>query len=479
MGNKIFKLILFTIILGLLACSKESFSPTENTESYSTADALINSQSSCAQHTLVKPEVDLLILWDNSGSSLLIDANTKSSIVSAIGNISEDFSYRMLMAPLIKPASDELKYYTNDNDDLSGGYSISNIASLTAFSTVSGGSIEKGFERSYDLLNSHKSTFFRSGAYHIVVIISNEDDDYYDEDDDTSYWVNARAQVDYNNWKSSFDSLKSSLNTSMFRFISIQPHSSSGDCTNPPHHRYRDMSNEFYGQTSEDYSGGATDQNGRTYPDSYDLCTTEHAQLFDGLYSSIQSTVQSHVYEYWLVDETTSPTVSWDTDSLAVSDLYGSTIPESDTNGFKYVGYKYNQYTRAGYYVDSSFTEDEGEEMTGHFIQLVGNYAPTASSRIQYPNCLFITTSNPIDTYGYVYISEEPDASTIELTINGAAVSQSNSNGWQYIGYQTNLNMKVSGSPGMYRTGYFLQLFGNAQYSNGASVSVRYIRASN
>lgn len=481
-SSTFFAILLLTILS--VGCSKtDTFTSPAVESSYTTEQRQTVTQSDCAQYTLVKPQVDILILWDNSGSSLLIDTDTKNALNSTISGVSEDFNYRMIVAPITAPSSgDEVQYFTNDNTDLSSSVDISSIDNLTTFTSVTGGSIEKGFERAYNLMSSNISTFFRKKAYHIVMVISNEDDDYYSSTDDTRYWVSSKASTDYSSWKTKLLALRTTYETSMFRFISVQPHSTVGSCKLSSHNplRYRTMSKDIFAEIDDNYNGTVNDQDGRTYPDAYDLCTTERSEIFDGINSTIQAIVQSHVYEYWLVDESSSSSVTWDTSSITVKDSYGSTIPNSSSNGFTYIGYKSNQYTRSGYVNEDTqeYTSDPGEYETGHFIQLKGDYAPTGSKKIKYPNCLYVSTTTPIDTYGYVYISEEPDSSSIELYINGTSISQSTSNGWSYLGYKENLNMKVSGSPAMYRTGYFLQLYGDAQYSNGDVVSVRYLRAS-
>ena len=80
--------------------------------------------------------------------------------------------------------------------------------------------------------------------------------------------------------------------------------------------------------------------------------------------------------------------------------------------------------------------------------------------------------------FNFVVISEtdEPDPNSIVLTKNGVTIPQSATNGWTYIGYQTNHATSDYPTVGNYRTGYMVQLNGSAKFKGSDTISIDYTR---
>jgi hypothetical protein len=119
-----------------------------------------------------------------------------------------------------------------------------------------------------------------------------------------------------------------------------------------------------------------------------------------------------------------------------------------------------------------------GEFTNAHLLELYGN------ARVNYPECLVITSQSPTFYYGYITLSSKPLLSSVRVRINSVEVPQSTTNGWEYIGFQSNINLKIQG-PGNPSSPYtealpaesrsnvhVLRLNGSAIYSSGSQVFV-------
>ena len=82
-------------------------------------------------------------------------------------------------------------------------------------------------------------------------------------------------------------------------------------------------------------------------------------------------------------------------------------------------------------------------------------------------------------------IPKIPKLESVVLKIRGQTIPQSGTNGWSYVGYKFEQNIKVqnlgfSELPAANRTGYFIQLNGSSNYyKSGESVTIDYVPASN
>lgn len=465
----IIQLFLVPMIL-MTACSKEEFSVNKKRESSVTSPIAHYTSSKCANFTLIKPPVDFLFLWDNSSSQLFVTPETKSALNNTINLIAaERFDYHIMLAPLIGTGTSNSALVVENTNGLSSTV-VSNLV-VPQSSAVSildsmpsqAGSGEEGLQRALDLISQNQSNgIFRDNAYTIIVLMSNGDDikttteGFYDGPATQSYITSIKNQL--------ISVRDNQLHSKQFRFISLVAHSAcqTGFRNN---YSYKTMSKLIYETPYTNSIPSPTDQAGDTSPDSYDICTTSFLHLFDGVNNSITAVLLKHKYQYWPI--TLNPSASFNPNKITVVKDNGQVLSENDPNGFSYIGYA----TR-----NTRIEPTVGEPVTGHLIQLYG------TGMVTYPECLIVNTESPVDYYGYVQMDNQPVESSINLIINGKEISQSTTNGWEYIGYKQNQNIKIlspaepdtPGTPALNQTGYFLKLHGSAIYSNGAVVEIVY-----
>src|SRR3989338_1519955 len=96
------KISLFLLLATLLlSCNKEAVAPSKLSQPTYHAEGLhINVSVNCGLYTQIQPKVDVLFVWDNSPSSLLMNEDTKASLRKTIGLISQAFDYHIVIAPL-------------------------------------------------------------------------------------------------------------------------------------------------------------------------------------------------------------------------------------------------------------------------------------------------------------------------------------------------------------------------------------------
>ena len=467
--------ILITVFL-IQSCGEQQFATTQIIDSTSISPLQYDSNHLCTGFTHIKPPVDLLFLWDNSGSQYFVDAATKASLANTINYVSQKFDYHVMLAPMIKPDNSDPKYLvTASTDGLTSDAQAMVIPQSSAVNFINfppaGSSLENGVDRAISLINTNKSNgIFREGAHTIVVLMSNGDDNTYQQN-----YNSAEARTAFINDR--IDQLKSvrdnNLHAVQLRFISLVAFTA---CQTgfTPSYVYREISKGMYNSTSAT-GFRPSDQGDAALPDSYNICTTDFNHLFDGINSSITDVLLKHVYNYWPIGHTS--TTSFDPGTIEVSKkvngLLVKKLVRDDPNGFQYVGYKVNQNTKVE-------PAPAGEPYTGHMVKLNG------TARATYPECIVVKTQQPASYYGYVHLHSEPLLASIKLYINGRFIPQSSTNGWEYVGYSSNKNITIKsptepnipGNPGEFFTGYFLKITGNAIYTNGAEIEIHFDPAS-
>ena len=194
---------------------------------------LSTSTEVCANHTLVRPYVDFLFLWDNTSSQTFVNEETRSSLANTIKLISDRFDYRVLLAPMIGNNNDHAFILSANQSglnsesksmvvDLEDSYS----KLLTFPSTTK--SQETGIERAVQLISynhERNNGIFRKNAYLVIVLMSNGND----QINTSSGIYNGAATNNYiqNNFNELIDlSSSSKLNTIYTRFMSLVAHSS-------------------------------------------------------------------------------------------------------------------------------------------------------------------------------------------------------------------------------------------------------------
>lgn len=471
------------VLLALSSCAKEEFATNKGGNSNSTSQALSSSLKLCTQSTLVSPQVDILMLWDNSTSFNIVTPDTRKSMGNLINTVSERFDYHILSAPLISVGSTSLssaQLVTKNNTGLSGDAlniirSKETAASSLSFPLSNSGA-EPGVDRAIQIIEQNRANgIFRQNAYTMVIVISNEDDDSCESETGLS-------SCSYGSWEPRMKqkinrliNVKNSLGSSMMRFINISP-LSPGGCTLDgvrvgENFRYRMVANEMYSiNPSKDHL--APDLEGAF--DSYNLCKKNFSSIFAGIETSIKQTLILHKYDYWPV---AGAAVSLDPDSIRVVRTDGKILANrtgetSPSDGYSYVGVQ-NRNTR--------YAPSAGEPFNGKMIQLHGT---EGSDLVVYPQCLTITYTEEKLTYGYYYLPSKPVESSIEVSLNGARVPQSASNGWDLMGFQytsaLDSSLKIVNLPtGGASSGYFIRFNGSYKVKNTSvnNFDVRYISA--
>lgn len=484
------KLMYVIILIMSLSCTKEQFQTNKSSQSSAITAVNTSSTTVCSQSTLVKPKVDILMVWDNTSSFNFVTTDSKLALSNLISSVSEKFDYHIITTPLV-PANSaplfETTLMASDPTSVTGNATYitqSKEAAIAALGFTQGqGSAEMGIDRAYNFITANTSNgMFRTGAYTIVVLMSNEDD----KGCELSTGYNSCTPTDKNNYlaprKQKMLCLRGAtsafnctgyptLNSSMMRFITIAPLTACSNGLNKINYNYKTLSQYIY---SAPYNNGwptSSDDLSST-PDSRDLCAVDFSHIFDSVNTAIKQTLIKHVYSYWPVAATTA---SVDPQTLIVTRddgkvLTNNTDATNPSNGYVYIGAQVNQATRT--------YPTAGEYFTGKMIQLLGT---NDNDLIIYPHCLTVTYQEVKSKYGYIYLQNgQPVESTIEVTktINGVAtiIPKDNVNGWSYMGLQfTNAldsTLKAANLPAGTNSGYFIKLNGTAQLTNATNVSL-------
>jgi hypothetical protein len=491
--------IILVVLFSIFSCAKEEFSAVKQTDDFVAPDrvsatgSLINSE-----FTEIKPEVDFLILWDNSSSLFFINEQTKIALSRVIESVSIRFNYHILLAPLIDPTNSATKFLVTENpNDLPA--SIPGIARVSQsdapdfldnFPTATG-SRENGVERAIEVINQNvTNNVFRQNAYTMIVVMSNQDDTV----NSTGSVITGPEQQAY--LDRTFNELMcirgnhsgngscapsfNPLNSLQMRFMSIvafEDRCSSQNLTGVKGNTvYKNMSERVYLSPFTNSNPIPTDSV-RPF-DSFNICNiADFQRIFDGINNSIQSVIEHHQYDHWPIAGINSrpfdPTDVRVVKSTGenITQLFDPVFPGS--NGFKVIPGVQTRNTR--------FFPTPGEPFTGHLIELFG------TARVTHPDQLLVTTITPVEFFGFVHLHARPVESSIKLTINGLDIPRSSTNGFELVKaggkgqFIPSQNLQITSptdfssvSPGILKSGFFLKLSGNAIYTNGAVINVIY-----
>lgn len=488
------------LTLSLTSCADNLFSPSIIDEGDPAPNVQVTSSQNCSQHTLIRPPVDFLFIWDNSTSTYFINNQTRQALNNTIDLISERFDYHVMVAPLIGQGNNNAFFISDTTEGLSH-HVINNLRidrTLAGDRLMAmpkqGGSYEAGLSRAVELLSSNMNNgIFRQNAYTMIVIMSNTDD---------NSWIDG-ALPDVINRDQYFNDVKHqllclrghyggncsgpSLNSLQMRFMSIVLHSPHHQCPGisqgVENYLYRNMSHQIY---TASYTDGRPTPNDQFYnpstPDSYNICQQSNfAQIFDGINNSITDQVIRHRYRFWPVATAGAKAIDPNEIKVTVTGT-GQEIPQITPSQAAQgaSGFTFNNQVRT---VDTRYYPTAGEPFTGYVVELHGN------ARISYPTCLTVTTQTPKEYFGYVRMHSMPQEDSITLRINGQVVPKGGSNGWELMKnssgmprYFQSKNIKIQGPgnyqpalPALNRSGYFLRLNGNSIYSNGDDINVTYL----
>ncbi len=456
------------LLLFAIGCSKEEFASAPRSSGFNADAVEFNQDLSCSNHTLVKPPVDVLYLVDNSSSANYIGNTIRQQIALTVQAVSNEFDYRIMVAPLLPDGGNDAfrPVITNNAAAMSSSVNVVPPDTSTFFGPPQGNN-ERGFERAYNLINQNRigngGLVFRSQAHTIVVLVSNGNDN-----ETTHSLLGGGTQTNESAFqaaKQRFTTLRSNLQSQQLRFFSLVAHTTGCREYHLRGGNYIRMSQELY------LAAGGTDQGARSTKDSYDLCQNEFA-LYSGVNSSIRQEILAHTYNRWQVSTSTAVNAIDPVDIVVqkISPNGATTaVPAGGANGFTCCD-------RGTF--DTRVLPSVGEQKTGTFINLSG------SARVTYPDCLLVRTRTPTEYYAYVVVPTAPRPNTIVVQRNGSTVPQSTTNGWSYVGYLENQNIKVTdqtgntpGTPALNRTGYFIRLHGSAIYSSGDRINVYYTPA--
>lgn len=465
--------IIFTLAF-LVSCGEEVLTKNTQKSAFKSTDLETFELSTCSQMTLRKPPVDILYIIDNSGSTLSDSFQSiKGEIKNTINQISNDFDYHIYFAPLNPLSGDSISGYPlllSDPDSIPSPASvnITNPDKLNMFSQATGNNVEYGFSRALNLIKYNRSNgIFRNDAHTIVVMISNGDDN------ESLITIRGNKKFDpkkYAQLKTQFLELTKQyasansaptnpLNAQTLRFMSLVAHS---DCNGW-------KAGETYKQMSSDIYRYQNLKDNDELLDSVDLCSQNYSVIFESVNNSIRSVIDGHKYDHWKISSAKESDIQSDDIQVSKIKKDGSkvSIPQDATNGFEYLGYVDNQkltYEPA----------DANEVASGLIIKLNG------SARVEFPECIIAKTRTPTEYFGYFALPQEPELETLEVKIDGKVVPRSNTNGWSYIGWLENQNIKVPGptnasiTPPITKAGFFIKLNGDAVFSNGTSIQVFY-----
>jgi hypothetical protein len=507
--------VIYLIFIILAGCGADQFAPKRVSDNAVVPGIEQNTAQSCSAFTLVKPKVDFLFLWDNSTSSTFINPQTKAALNNTIDLVSSRFDYHVLLAPLVTRTSDSLNYQAkliSENTDGLNSSALSmkidrSLASDALNFNYSAGSQEKGVKRAIDLIKGNISNgIFRSKSYLYVVVLSNQNDSSWQQQQVAAADENQYLDEQFNRLIcvrnpviAGANCTGAALDSYQLRFMNITAFSDDTNGASCPNvsrwdagSTYQKFASRVYSEPYPDPMGGAPvyrqlDQNDRPYTqrDSYDLCSqSSFTSIFDGINASINDTLIQHKYNYWPV--ATSGASAIDPNEIRVI-KNGVEMPRLNSPiPFGASGFTFTNTVQT---VNTRYAPTPGESFSGYVVRLYGN------AEVTYPECISVQTQSPKEWFGYINLQTKPVESSIAVKINGQTVSQSSTNGWQLIksagqpAYFSSKNIKITapgafcpsnsttyceGSPPLNKSGYFLQLNGNAVYSNGAVIEVIY-----
>lgn len=484
MKTKWSALFSLTLLFTLASCGAEQFGTVPQSNTSNPDPIRVYEQLSCSSHTLIKPKVDILYVFDNTQSYHFSDSSVKQAVANTINQVSGEFDYRVISTTLVNPEGDttpfdDYRVMTNSETTLPDpGKRVITSSELTNFfPLINEYHVERGLGRVHEFMDYHKnSNLLRKGAYHFVVLISNAFDKNIEQGDGT---VTSPVPGAWDLITPKYASLKTGLQSKQLRLFSLTAKSRCKEGWRPSTHSYIKMANHLYSLS------GATDN--QTAKDSYDLCSTSDVgTVFNAVNASIQKVVVPHKYKYWPITfADNNVSILNDLAGIQVFKSNGSSQPVEMPAG---TSFEYYDHGPAGAPLNILTTTDPSETVSGrrHFVRFKTGYEPV------YPDCIQVKSASKVEYFGYIVLPREPVANSIHVTINGNAIPTS---AWAYRGNITVQNIKKPhpSSPGgeipaIPRTGFMIEILTptphpNADldkylyYKSGDNVQVNYLPA--
>lgn len=320
------------------------------------------------QYSVTKPKIDIIVFQDNSDSYMFGPISTlKPQMVNLLNSLNNKWDIHFTVLPLltVKSLTQKFVVATNCNEivvgpNVGGVNACFSPAQSAQFNNNAGdlgwinsvnsaaGSNDKGFQTIYSSLmqsSINTSQFRRPDAALAVLVLSNGEDTsgvgYTLRSDKYEY-----LDYDHPDSISSFISYKNSFasyftgSASISRFFSVVSQHG-GTCLGHGSfegRRYREMS-EALGSIS------------------YDLCNGGIGVSLSSMSAQLQTVIEAFIFNYVVLKD--KPVVS----SIVIK-KNGEVVPQSNVNGWSYVGYQNNQPT--------SYSPVSGNNRTGYFIQMNG-----------------------------------------------------------------------------------------------------------
>lgn len=470
----------FTSLLFLVAltgCGKEQFGSTPQNTSTQTDPLKSFQHQSCSTYTLIKPKVDIVYVVDNSASSGYFTGDIKKAIQNTINSLSQDFDYRVVKTPLIETDSVNEDYQVMSNSPELAGINNSKIVNSTSeftfFENASGGGQEPGLSRVQSFLSYHAGNLLRTKAYTIVVLVSNG---YDTELEKSAGYGNNETIPDNTKYNSIFTSLKnlakvsSPLSPLQLRLITATAHTSCKSGWLSSQKSYVKMSKDLY------LASGASDQNSSATPDSYDLCSTNVANIFKSINSAIHQVRIDHSYRYWPIN------FAENNESVSLAEIQVKRVAPDGTKtdlvrntDWTYVDKVTPQL------VDTRELPTLGEPILGrHFIRF-------NNKLIKFPDCVLITSVSRTELFEYIALPSKPQTTSSGkvsgiIKVNGVALPEGVMDPPKLI--FTTHNIKADyptpgdNNPPVIRSGFMIKINNPAYYyKSGDNLEMSYLPA--
>lgn len=467
--------VILSLALMLLAgCGKEEFGSTAQNNTQSASPLTNYKQVSCSSFTLIKPKVDILYVVDNSTSNYYVADDIKTAVKNTVATISQQFDYRVIgtnLLPLDETPFDDYQVMTNSQDPLSSEASsrvVISSSQLNFFSNRKDGA-EAGLRRVIEFVNYNTGispSLFRQNAYLVIVLVSNGRDT--EVEGQSSFNNSTFEKTDgngvsiYSHRLNSMKYIKDTLlHSQQLRFFSVTADTSCNSGWLSSALSYSRMSRDIYSYSEATDSPGSRDH--------FDLCSGGISKVFTAINSSIKQVVIPHRYKYWPITFTDSDDI--DVSKIKVFKSTPNSAPVQVTTGWQYLRNPGTVNTRV-------FPLPEGEPTDAkHLIEF------TAGNEVEYPACISVTSTSKTEYFGYIVLPQAPTVDSLVVRINGKTIPKSNTNGWSYIGNAyRNIKMEYPAAgdqnPGVYKSGFMIQLNGSANYyKSGDSVEVNFAAA--
>jgi major membrane immunogen (membrane-anchored lipoprotein) len=320
-----------------------------------------SSSAVAGQYVYIKPKLDLVIFQDNSDSIANAMAQLKPQLSSFVSQLDTNWEYRVVVMPLLSQTTLNSKYVlATDCTTVSGAAGCTNSAS--AFNNLGGdsgwlnsrnsatGNTDLGFANMNYNINNLTAGFLRPDSLKVFMIVSNGEDNT-NVAYKTMVGYGNQTFIDYNSsvttssfnaYFNYFKGLKSSISLSkLYAVVAAGNYSNCwGGGSTFAGTRYMTMAQNV---------GGA----------SYDLCGNGLSGVLTDISTSLKTVVQTVEFNYVVISSTGEPDPS-----TIVLKKNGTTLSQSASNGWTYVGYR------------SGATSDYptvGNNQTGYMVQLNGS----------------------------------------------------------------------------------------------------------